>query len=403
MTSRDGNILVLNAGSSSLKYQIVDPESGEHLVKGLVERIGHDNATLTHEYAGEQTKREAPMKDHGAALEAMTQVMGETGLAIDDAGVVAVGHRVVHGGRKFSGAQIVTDDVLAEIERLSALAPLHNPANVTGIAAARRIFPELPHVAVFDTGFFSTLPPEAYTYAIDATLAKEHAIRRYGFHGTSHEYVSGRVPALVGRDAGSLKQIVCHLGNGASVSAVRNGEAVETSMGLTPLEGLVMGTRGGDLDPGVVLHLHRVAGLGVDEIDEVLNKKSGLFGLGGVTDFRDLVERRARGDEAACLAFDVYVHRLVKYIGAYAAVLGGVDVITFTAGVGENNADVRAAVVERLGWLGARLDGAANAERSGDERVISERSSAVTVCVVPTNEELAIARHTARTVASTAP
>lgn len=398
MSTHDGNVLVLNAGSSSLKYQVVDPESGEHLVKGLVERIGYDNATITHEFNGEKTHREAPMKDHAVALEQMTQVMDETGLAIADAGIVAVGHRVVHGGRNFTTPELVTDFVLAEIKRLGTLAPLHNPANATGIEAARTIFPDLPHVAVFDTGFFSTLPAQAYTYAIDADLAKEHAIRRYGFHGTSHEYVSGQVPAIVGRDAGSLKQIICHLGNGASMSAVDGGRAVETSMGMTPLEGLVMGTRGGDVDPAVVLHLNRVAGLTIDEIDTLLNKKSGILGMSGSGDFRDLMERVDAGDETARLAFEVYVHRLVKYIGAYASVLGGVDVITFTAGVGENNAAIRGAVGERLAWLGVEIDDSANGARSDDGRVISTDASKVTVCVVPTNEELAIAQHTVETV-----
>ena len=262
MTQRDGNVLVLNAGSSSLKYQIVDPTTGEHLVKGLIERIGHDNATITHEYDGEKTHREVAIADHAVALEQMTDVMSETGLALADAGVVAVGHRVVHGGRNFSDPVLVDDRVLTEIKRLGTLAPLHNPANATGIEAAQRILPDLAHVAVFDTGFFATLPPAAYTYAIDAALAKEHALRRYGFHGTSHEYVSARVPELLGADPASLKQIVCHLGNGASMSAIDGGRAVETSMGVTPLEGLVMGTRGGDIDPGAVLHLNRVAGLG---------------------------------------------------------------------------------------------------------------------------------------------
>lgn len=394
MTQRDGNVLVLNAGSSSLKYQIVDPTTGEHLVKGLVERIGHDNATITHEYDGEKTHREVAIADHAVALEQMTDVMSETGLALADAGVVAVGHRVVHGGRNFSDPVLVDERVLDEIKRLGTLAPLHNPANATGIEAAQRILPDHAHVAVFDTGFFATLPPAAYTYAIDAALAKEHALRRYGFHGTSHEYVSARVPELLGADPASLKQIVCHLGNGASMSAIDGGRAVETSMGVTPLEGLVMGTRGGDIDPGAVLHLNRVAGLGVDEIDTLLNRGSGILGMAGATDFRDLMERVEAGDETATLAFDVYVHRLVKYIGAYTSVLGGVDAVTFTAGVGENNAAVRAAVCERLSWLGVELDEAANEVRSDDSRVVSTPASKVALCVVPTNEELAIAQHT---------
>lgn len=400
VTAQAGNVLVINAGSSSLKYQIVDPVTGDALVKGLAERVGDHGGTISHEYQGEKTTHDVDMLDHGVALEEMTKVMSETGLPIDEAGVVAVGHRVVHGGRNFSGPEIVTDYVLDEIKRLGTLAPLHNPAHALGIEAAQRIFPDLPQVVVFDTGFFSTLPPAAYTYAIDADLAREHAIRRYGFHGTSHEYVSARVTEFLERDPGELKQIICHLGNGASMSAIDGGVAVETSMGMTPLEGLVMGTRGGDMDPAVVLHLDRVAGLSVDELDTLLNKKSGILGMIGSGDFRDLMDRVDAGDETARLAFDVYVHRLVKYVGAYTAVLNGIDVITFTAGVGENSPAIRAALCQRLGWLGVELDDAANEKHDSQARVISAPGSRVTVCVVPTDEELAIARHTVATVAA---
>ena len=395
----EGNVLVLNAGSSSLKYQIVDPQSGDFVVKGLVERVGGDEAVITHTYRGEKTVHQVPMADHAVALEQMVQVMEETGLPIADAGVVAVGHRVVHGGRNFHEPEMITDFVESEIKRLGTLAPLHNPANAMGIAAARRIFPDLPHVAVFDTAFFSTLPAAAYTYAVDKDLAEQHAIRRYGFHGTSHEYVASVVPDLVGREASMLKQIICHLGNGASISAINAGVAVETSMGMTPLEGLVMGTRGGDMDPAVVLHLARVAGLSVDEIDHLLNKKSGILGLSGVADFRDLMQRVKEHDHVAQLAFDVYCHRLMKYIGAYTAVLHGADVITFTAGVGENAPEIRKAVCDSLRWFGVRIDDAANETPSDRPRVISAIDSRVFVCVVPTNEELAIAQHTVKTVA----
>lgn len=395
----EGNVLVLNAGSSSLKYQIVNPATGEFVVKGLVERIGYDNAVITHTYNGEKSVHEAPMADHTVAMDEMTKAMAATGLPIEEAGVVAVGHRVVHGGRNFHEPEIINDYVASEIERLGTLAPLHNPAHAQGIDAARKIFPSLPHVAVFDTAFFSTLPPAAYTYAIDKDLAEEHAIRRYGFHGTSHEYVASVVPDLVGREASMLKQIICHLGNGASISAINAGVAVETSMGMTPLEGLVMGTRGGDMDPAVVLHLARVAGLKVDEIDHLLNKKSGILGLSGSADFRDLMQRVDEGDPIAQLAFDVYCHRLMKYIGAYTAVLHGADVITFTAGVGENNAAIRKAVCDSLRWFGVRLDDELNEKPSDEPRVISSINSRVFVCVVPTNEELAIARHTVQTVA----
>lgn len=395
----EGNVLVLNAGSSSLKYQIVDPQTGEFVVKGLVERVGHDNAVIAHTYQGEKTVVETPMKDHAVALEQMLKVMADAGLAIEDAGVVAVGHRVVHGGRNFHEPEMINDYVAGEIERLGTLAPLHNPANAMGIRAAREILPDLPQVAVFDTAFFSTLPAAAYTYAIDKDLAEQHAIRRYGFHGTSHEYVSQVVPDLIGREPAMIKQIVCHLGNGASISAINGGVAVETSMGMTPLEGLVMGTRGGDMDPAVVLHLARVSGMQVDEIDHLLNKKSGILGLSGSGDFRDLMQRVADGDDIAKLTFDVYCHRLMKYIGAYAAVLHGMDAITFTAGVGENNAAIRKAVCDSLRWFGVRIDDELNERRSDEPRVISTMDSRVFVCVVPTNEELAIAQHTVKTVA----
>ena len=289
---------------------------------------------------------------------------------------------------------VIDDDVLAKLRELSPLAPLHNPPGIAGIEAARAVLPDVPHVAIFDTAFFSTLPPEAYTYAIDQELARAHGIRKYGFHGTSHSFVSKKVAEVLGRDYTELNQIVCHLGNGASISAIRGGVAVDTSMGLTPLAGLVMGTRSGDVDPGLHAFLGRTLGVGLDEVDSMLNKKSGMLGLCGVTDFRDVSDLIANGDADASLAMDVYVHRLISYIGSYLAVLGRVDVLSFTAGVGENDAVVRRRVLERLAPLGFVIDVDLNNVRSKEPRVISASDSPVTVMIVPTNEELAMARET---------
>jgi acetate kinase len=376
-------VLVLNAGSSSLKYQLVVPESGEVLAKGLVERIGEPGGAA----------------DHPAAMAEMSTALADAGVDLAAAGLRAVGHRVVHGGPDFSDPVIITDAVVTEISDLIPLAPLHNPGAVAGIQAARSEF-DVAHVAVFDTAFFATLPAEAATYAIPADLARTHRIRRYGFHGTSHRYVSTAAAELVGRPLGELNQIVLHLGNGCSASAVRGGVAVETSMGLTPLQGLVMGTRSGDIDPGLPTFLHNELGLSVGDIDSLLNKQSGLKGLAGVNDFRELESRRAAGDPSAQLAFEVYVHRLKHYVGAYLAHLGRLDVLTFTAGVGENTATVRAAVVEGLDGLGLAVDPGRNEAASRDARAISPDGSPVTVAVVPTNEELAIAREAAELLAA---
>jgi acetate kinase len=309
-----------------------------------------------------------------------------------------VGHRVVHGGKRFFEPTIITPLVEINIEDLSDLAPLHNPANLEGIRAAKKAFPDVPHVAVFDTAFHRTLPPSAYTYAIDADLAERHRVRRYGFHGTSHKYVSERAAAFLGRPLAELKQIVLHLGNGASACAVDGGRSVETSMGMTPLEGLVMGTRSGDLDPAVLIHLARRANLTTDQLDELLNRRSGLLGLSGRGDMRDVRLAADRGDEQARLALDVAVHRLKHYLGAYTALLGGLDVLTFTAGVGENDAALREEVVNGLGVLGIRLDPERNASPSRDARVISADDSRVTILVVPTNEELEISRQSLQAV-----
>jgi acetate kinase len=379
-------VLVLNAGSSSLKYQLVVPETGEVGAKGLVERIGEPGSSVA---------------DHAAALQTMAKDLADQGIDLDAVGLRAVGHRVVHGGPDFTDPTIIDDKVLEEIKELIPLAPLHNPGAVSGIEAARAEF-DVPHVAIFDTAFFSTLPLAAATYAIPRDLAQNYRIKRYGFHGTSHQYVSRVAAELVGRDLAELNQIVLHLGNGCSASAVRNGVAVETSMGLTPLQGLVMGTRSGDVDPGLHTFLHNELGMTIAEIDTLLNKQSGLKGLAGVNDFRELEQRRAAGDEGAQLAFEVYVHRLKHYAGAYLALLGRLDVLSFTAGVGENAPTVRAAVAEGLAGLGFQVDPERNAVRSKDARVISPDGSPITIAVVPTNEELAIARETAELLESRA-
>lgn len=384
-------VLVINSGSSSIKYQLVDPVSGEAIASGLVERIGESTSHIEHRYHGDKHEIDAPVADHAEGMREVVRLFDEVGPKLADAGIVAIGHRVVQGGKYFSEAALCTDDVRARIEELCPLGPLHNPAHLVGIRVAMEIFPDIPHVAVFDTAFFQGLPAEAHRYALNREVADKYSIRRYGAHGTSHSYVSKTVSEFLGRD--DLRQIVLHLGNGASASAVVNGKAVDTSMGLTPLEGLVMGTRTGDIDPAVVFHLSRVAGMDTEAIDTLFNKQSGLKGLTGENDMRAVWAMADNGDANAREALDVYVHRLVKYIGAYAAVMDGLDVITFTAGAGENDNRLRDAVCARLKNLfGIELDGEANAVRSREPRVISTPESKVTVLVVPTNEELAIAQ-----------
>ncbi|VXC17998.1 Acetate kinase [Microbacterium sp. 8M] len=389
-------VLVINSGSSSFKYQLVDTDSGSALSSGLVERIGQDEGRAVHvDASGAESERTLPIPDHTAGFQVMLDAFDAHGPSLAEVPPVAVGHRVVHGGARFFAPTVVTPQVETDIEELSALAPLHNPGALQGIRAAERAFPDVPHVAVFDTAFHQTLAPAAYTYAIDRDLAATHRIRRYGFHGTSHKYVSETAAAFVGGEREDLRQLVFHLGNGASVTAVRGGRSVETSMGMTPLEGLVMGTRSGDIDPAVLFALARRAGLTIAELDELLNTRSGLKGLAGVSDMRDVLARAAAGDEAAELAFAVYIHRLRGYAGAYIAQLGGVDVISFTAGVGENNALVRREAMATLGFAGVEIDAQRNEAPERGIRVISSDSSRVTVLVVPTNEELEIARQTA--------
>jgi acetate kinase len=389
-------VLVLNSGSSSVKYQLLDMADSSRLAVGLVERIGEETSRLTHTplTTGEARERTGPIADHEAALKAVAEELSKDGLGLDSPQLAAIGHRVVHGGKHFTEPTVIDDTVLAEIERLIPVAPLHNPANLTGIRTAQALRPDLPQVAVFDTAFHTTMPESAARYAIDVRTADEHRIRRYGFHGTSHAYVSRATAELLGKAPEEVNVIVLHLGNGASASAVRGGRCVETSMGLTPLEGLVMGTRSGDMDPAVIFHLMRVGKMSTDEIDTLLNKKSGLIGLCGDNDMREIRRRVDEGDEQAQLAFDIYIHRLKKYIGAYYAVLGRVDAIAFTAGVGENASHVREAAVAGLEELGLTVDGALNAVRGDEPRLISPAHARVAVAVVPTDEELEIATQT---------
>ncbi|NKY46724.1 acetate/propionate family kinase [Nocardia cerradoensis] len=395
-------VLVINSGSSSIKYQLLDPVSATVSASGLVSRIGEpvseDEVTVEHHSDGKEFEHTGPIADHAAGLRVVFDLFTRSGHDLSGEGLSAVGHRVVHGGEIFYEPTLITDAVVESIDKLSTLAPLHNPANVTGIRSARDLLPDIPQVAVFDTAFFHGLPDAAKTYAIDATVAAAHGVRRYGFHGTSHEYVSGRVSELLGGDPAAHNQIVLHLGNGASASAIRGGRAVDTSMGLTPLEGLVMGTRSGDIDPGIPLHLARTAGLDIDGIDELLNRRSGIKGLSGVNDFRQLFDLIDSGDAAARLAYDVYVHRLRHYIGAYLVDLGRVDAITFTAGVGENNAQVRADALAGLERFGIAVDPVRNAAKDRAARHISPPGAEVAVLVVPTDEELAIARAAAALV-----
>ncbi|MGA5461907.1 acetate kinase [Mycobacterium sp. NPDC050041] len=390
--SAERTVLVLNSGSSSVKFQLIQPDSGASLADGIVERIGEQSSSASLTVGEREVSREDPVADHDAALRTAFELFDEAGAQLGSMGLIAVGHRVVHGGPDLYRPTLIDDGLVAELEELAPLAPLHNPPAVLGINVARKALPDLPHVAVFDTAFFHDLPPAAATYAIDREIAEQWHIRRYGFHGTSHQYVSEQAAAYLGTPLASLNQIVLHLGNGASASAIVGGRPVDTSMGLTPMEGLVMGTRSGDIDPGVVMYLWRTAGMSVEDIETMLNKRAGVRGLGGEVDFRVLHERIESGDEQAQLAYDVYIHRLRKYIGAYLALLGTTDVISFTAGVGENDAAVRRDALSGLAPLGVELDEHLNASPAKAARRISADTSPTTVLVVPTNEELAIAR-----------
>lgn len=396
------NILVINCGSSSLKFQLIDSESEQCIAKGLCERIGIEGSQITYTPAGgEKETKVTPMPDHTEAirlvLEALTGEKSGVVKSLEEIG--AVGHRVVHGGEKFAQSVIIDDEVLKAIEACNDLAPLHNPANLIGINACRKLMPGTPMVAVFDTAFHQTMPQEAYMYGLPVEYYEKYKIRRYGFHGTSHSYVSKRAAEVLGVPYESLKTIVCHLGNGASVSAVKNGKCVDTSMGLTPLEGLIMGTRSGDIDPAIIEFLAHKENKSIDEIMNILNKKSGVLGLSNnlSSDFRDLEEGYHKGDTYAACAMKTFAYRVAKYIGAYTAAMNGVDLICFTAGVGENAALVRTMICEYLGYLGVTLDQEANGKR-GEDIVISTPDSRTKVMVIPTNEELAIARETVRLV-----
>ncbi|RZU66333.1 acetate kinase [Microterricola gilva] len=365
------SVFVVNSGSSSLKYQLIDLATGESRLSGLIERIGEPDSFIA---------------DHSEGMNVVLAKLGN----VDD--LVAVGHRVVHGGSEFDGPTLITDEVEREIDALSRLAPLHNPANLLGIRAAKKALPQVPHVAVFDTAFHQSMAPAAYTYAIDKDIAREYKVRRYGFHGTSHKYVSEQAAVMLGKPLGAVRSIILHLGNGASITAVDGGKSVDTSMGLTPLQGLVMGTRSGDIDPAVLVHLNRAAGMSISELDVLLNKQSGLLGLTGMGDMRDVQDAAINGNEEAELALQVWRHRIRHYIGAYFAQLGGLDALVFTAGIGENNALLRRRALAGLEHLGIEIDNDRNELSSRAARVISPAGARVTVMVIPTNEELEIAR-----------
>lgn len=391
--------LVINSGSSSIKFQIVDPEasaSEDPFVSGLVEQIGEQQGRITVKHNGQKYVVQRSIPDHKVGLEESFSILETKGIGPTQLDISAVGHRVVHGGMVFSEPELILDPVVDMIRDLIPLAPLHNPANIDGIEVARELLPDIPHVAVFDTGFFRHLPPAAALYAINAEVAEKNQIRRYGFHGTSHEFVSSQVPALIDRDPLHTRQIVLHLGNGASCSAVENGHAIDTSMGLTPLAGLVMGTRSGDIDPGIIFHLVRQGGMTIDEIDNLLNRQSGVKGLSGVNDFRELRAMIEEEDGDAWLAYNVYINQLRRFIGAYMIALGRVDAITFTAGVGENDQQVRLDALDNMEMYGVKVDPERNAQPNDGPRIISTDDSTVKVLVVPTNEELAIAQKASR-------
>lgn len=395
-------VLVINSGSSSIKFQIVDPAadaSDTPFVSGLVEQIGEPQGRVTIKHDGQKYVVQKRVPTHASGLEETFKLLDAKGIGPTQLDIVAAGHRVVHGGMVFSQPELISDPVVEKIRDLIPLAPLHNPANIDGIEVARALLPDIPHVAVFDTGFFHDLPPAAALYAINAEVAGQNLIRRYGFHGTSHEFVSSQVPALIGRDPQHTRQIVLHLGNGASASAVANGHPIDTSMGLTPLAGLVMGTRSGDIDPGIIFHLVREGGMSIDEIDNLLNRQSGVKGLSGVNDFRELRAMIENEDDNAWLAYMVYLNQLRRYIGSYMIALGRVDAITFTAGVGENDQAVRMDALDSLQMYGIEVDPVKNALPNDGPRIISTDESKVKVLVVPTNEELAIAQKAAAVAA----
>jgi acetate kinase len=389
-------VLVLNCGSSSLKYQLVNMDNEEVMAKGLVERIGMDDAVFTHKWNGQKKEVTQAIPDHKVAVQLLLNALTdkECGVIESMAAIDAIGHRVVHGGEEFAASTLITDAVMKALERCSDMAPLHNPPNIIGINACKAIMPNVPQVAVFDTAFHQTMPAQAYMYGLPYELYKENGIRRYGFHGTSHRYVAGQVAKVMGKPVEELRIINCHLGNGSSLAAIKYGKCVDTTMGFTPLAGVLMGTRCGDLDPAIVLNVMDKKGLSIAEMDKLMNKQSGVLGISGVSsDFRDLGKAAAEGNERAKLALDMFHYQVRKFIGAFAAAMGGVDVITFTAGVGENGIEDRAAICHGLEYLGAKLCDKRNDVR-GKDALISTDDSTVKMYVIPTNEEIMIARDT---------
>ena len=390
------NVLVINCGSSSLKYQVINSDTEEVLAKGLCERIGLDGRLVYQKAGCGKEITDADMPTHKQAIKMVLDALvnPKTGALKSLGEIGAVGHRMVHGGEKFACSTIPNEEVLKVVEECNDLAPLHNPANLIGVRACQELMPNVPMVGVFDTAFHQTMPEKAYLYGIDYDYYEKYGVRKYGFHGTSHSYVSKRAAEFLGKPYEELKTIVCHLGNGASICAVKNGKSVDTSMGLTPLEGLIMGTRSGDIDPGAMEYLAKKENIGLEGVMEILNKKSGVQGLSHISsDFRDLEAAAEKNDQGGIRALDTYIYRVAKYVGSYVAAMNGVDVICFTAGVGENGPDTRKGVCEYLGYLGVEIDDAANQVR-GEEKVISTPGSKVAVLCMPTNEELAIARET---------
>lgn len=391
------NVLVINCGSSSLKYQLINSDTEEVLAKGLCERIGIDGRLVYQKAGCDKEITEASMPTHKEAIQMVLDALtnDKTGAIASLKEVNAIGHRVVHGGEKFASSVVITDEVIQAVEECNDLAPLHNPANLIGIRVCGELMPGVPQVAVFDTAFHQTMPAKAYLYGLPLEYYKNYKVRRYGFHGTSHSFVSKRAAELAGKSYDDLKTVVCHLGNGASICAVENGKSVDTSMGLTPLEGLVMGTRSGDIDPAILEFVAKKEGLDISELMTMLNKKSGVYGLSNnlSSDFRDLENAANEGNAQAKVALEVFAYRVAKYVGSYVAAMNGVDVIAFTAGIGENSGTVRSAVLKYLGYLGITVDEKAN-DTHGEEVTISTPDSKVLVMVIPTNEELAIARET---------
>ena len=389
-------VLVINCGSSSLKFQLIDSETEKVVAKGLCERIGIDGRLTYSPAGGEKMVFEDPLPDHTVAVGSVLDKLTDKKIGVIGslAEIGAVGHRIVHGGEKFAKATLLTEEAIKEVEACSELAPLHNPANVIGIRACQKLMPGVPMVGVFDTAFHQTMPPKAFLYSLPYEYYEKYGVRRYGFHGTSHSYVSKRAAEILGKDVKDLKIIVCHLGNGASICAVDGGKSVDTSMGFTPLEGLTMGTRSGGLDPAIIEYIAAKENMNMAQVLNVLNKKSGVQGISGVSsDFRDLEAAAKEGNKRAQAALDVFTYRVAKFVGYYAAAMNGVDVVVFTAGIGENDISVRAEILSYLGFLGCKLDPEANNCR-GEEKIISTPDSRVTAMVVPTNEELAIARET---------